>query len=262
MLLGLGAIFLMVQANASGIASDAYFNFAGWLIVLAAVMDGLDGKVARKMGTSSEFGVQFDTLADLTAFGVAPSVLLYVRFIGSTSSPLIVVPMFFLVASAFRLARFNATTGGKRKTHFSGMPTTVAGPMLAAFTMFANFWHQHGILQLSPSQQALIALVLAAINGLLMISSIPFATFPPMFFKLCNMPVRLLILLVIFAGIYKYAGITLLTVGIAYQLESIVPWIWKTLVRGRDSDEIITDELIEDVEEEEEPMTDSINPRL
>jgi CDP-diacylglycerol--serine O-phosphatidyltransferase len=250
-LLGLGSIFLSVQAVASGHPAQTvlYFNVASWMLVIAAVVDGLDGKVARYAGASTTFGIQYDSMADLTAFGIAPGVLIFARFIGRTSSPLVVAPMFFLLAAAFRLARFNATAEGGRKGHFTGLPSTSAGPMLGAYVLFADFLHQHHVTILSGHQIGLIGLAFAAVNGILMISHIRFSTFPPLYFRRCSLAARLAFLALFFAGICRYPGPTLLAIGLMYNLESVLGWL-RDRIAGNKPEEPGVEEGAADEDEE------------
>jgi len=109
---------------------------ASWLIMVAALLDGLDGKIARFTGSSSQFGVEFDSMADLLSFGIAPSVLLY-RFglwhMGWWGWLLV---FFYTFSGAYRLARFNYHYNGIRKDFFRGLPITMAGMTIASFVIF------------------------------------------------------------------------------------------------------------------------------
>ena len=90
-------------------------------VVLSLILDGFDGRVARMTNTTSKFGVEFDSLADLIAFGVAPAVLFY-HVIGSNFGRLgVLVSGFFAVFGAIRLARFNVTTGTYDPKFFIGL---------------------------------------------------------------------------------------------------------------------------------------------
>lgn len=109
---------------------------ASWLIVLAGLMDGLDGKVARFTGSSTRFGVEFDSMADIVSFGIAPAVLLY-RFTFHLMEMWGWILIFVYVATgAYRLARFNYQFKGTREDYFTGMPITMAGMTVASFIIF------------------------------------------------------------------------------------------------------------------------------
>ncbi|UCE18087.1 MAG: CDP-diacylglycerol--serine O-phosphatidyltransferase [Gemmatimonadota bacterium] len=111
---------------------------ASWLIIAAGFLDGLDGKIARFTGSSTRFGVEFDSMADLISFGVAPAVLLYkyqfyrLEFLGW------ILMFFYIAAGAFRLARFNLHFKGVREGYFRGIPITMAGMTIAALIIFTS----------------------------------------------------------------------------------------------------------------------------
>jgi len=113
-------------------ASGGQFRRAGILLIIAGVLDGLDGRIARLSGTTSEFGLHFDSLADIVSFGVAPA------FLAVSWSPLpigrVAVPFLFVVCAAMRLARFNirATAGLESKRYFAGLPSPAAAGWVAA----------------------------------------------------------------------------------------------------------------------------------
>lgn len=107
-------------------------RLAAWLIVFAAVLDAFDGKVARFFGSGSAFGVQFDSMADMLSFGVAPAVLIYgVAFADLELAGLIVTFVPVLLA-AVRLARFNVTADGKAHD-FIGLSSPLHACLIASF---------------------------------------------------------------------------------------------------------------------------------
>jgi len=97
------------------------FELAAWLIVIAAIFDGLDGRVARATGTTSRFGMEFDSLSDIIAFGVAPSILIFTTFGIYYGKFGALVSALFVVFGAIRLARFNVTTVSEPNV-FIGLP--------------------------------------------------------------------------------------------------------------------------------------------
>ena len=135
---------------------------AAWLIFFAVIFDGFDGKVARMLGGGSQFGLEFDSLADLVSFGVAPSILLYQSSMRSLYLFGAVVSCFFALCVALRLARFNVV---HVPGAFQGLPCPAGGLFVASFVIA-------GLASKIPNE--IIALILIA-TGLLMISSIPYA---------------------------------------------------------------------------------------
>lgn len=118
-------------------ASNGRFEACALAILFSALMDSLDGRVARLTGTSSEFGVQYDSLADLVAFGVTPAFMLYQFALNGYERLGMAACFLFTVCSALRLARFNVQTSTANKRFFTGLPTPAAGCTLACLVLIA-----------------------------------------------------------------------------------------------------------------------------
>lgn len=116
------------------IRGDALLISACWLILLAALLDGVDGKIARLTRTQSAFGVNFDSLSDLVSFGVAPSILMYSLLGQGNSRIAISVCILYTICGALRLARFNVQATKEEKKSFTGLPIPgAAGVVVSAF---------------------------------------------------------------------------------------------------------------------------------
>ncbi|MCK6621854.1 MAG: CDP-diacylglycerol--serine O-phosphatidyltransferase [Calditrichaceae bacterium] len=147
------------------------FITAAWLIVAAAVLDVLDGKLARLTQSSSDFGVQYDSLADVISFGIAPSMLSYYVFFQNWGTIGLLLSFVPLVFGSIRLARFNIRLVGHDKKHFEGLPSPAAAITIATFVIFSfDAW---GLLQWSKVFLGVILLV-----SLLMITLIRYETMP------------------------------------------------------------------------------------
>ncbi|GAB6174869.1 CDP-diacylglycerol--serine O-phosphatidyltransferase [Paradesulfitobacterium aromaticivorans] len=112
---------------------DGKFKLAAGMVLLAVLMDSLDGKVARKLAVSSDFGKELDSLSDLVSFGVAPAILTYRLFLQDLGGWGLVIAVSFAVCGAIRLARFNVL---HITTHFLGVPITFAGGFTALLILF------------------------------------------------------------------------------------------------------------------------------
>ncbi len=147
---------------------QGYFVTAAWLIVLAGILDSMDGKLARKLGGCSKFGSYFDSLADAINYGVAPALLFQRAYFTDWSILGSIVTFLPIVCSAIRLARFNVLTEEEEQDgFFVGLPTTVAAGLLASFVIFMNdLMNTEG----SPA----LAAVLVAGSSLLMVSAVPY----------------------------------------------------------------------------------------
>lgn len=161
-------------------ASTGRYEDCALAIFFSALMDGLDGKVARLTNTSSEFGVQYDSLADLVAFGVTPSFLIYKLALVPYDKLGLAACFLFTACAALRLARFNVTANSAlNKRFFTGLPTPAAGCTLAGLVLIAPSLPM--MLQQSYSG---IALILTTGIGLLMVSRVRYASFKELgFFK-------------------------------------------------------------------------------
>jgi CDP-diacylglycerol---serine O-phosphatidyltransferase len=143
---------------------EGHFTFAAWAILVSVVLDGLDGQVARMAASSSEFGKELDSLVDVVAFGIAPSILGYI-FICQTFHAWATLALFiYLLASVIRLAKYNITAPDKIRTFFYGLPTTVSGGVIASAILLYRKYAR-----IPPS---LIFFVLVLILAVLMVSKI------------------------------------------------------------------------------------------
>ncbi len=131
----LGNLFLGIWAMVS--ASRGDFELAAWLIVIAAAVDMVDGRIARFTSTGSEFGEQLDSLVDAVSFGVAPAFIFYYLFLvdGVWSWT---VAFIYVAAVIIRLARFNVEQAGSAKANFHGLPSPTAGMTVATFYPFSQ----------------------------------------------------------------------------------------------------------------------------
>lgn len=168
-------------------AAQGKFTAAGFAILVSALMDSLDGKVARLTNTASAFGVQFDSLADLVAFGLAPALLIWHWQLLHLGRAGIGAAFIYAACGALRLARFNITTATTGKRFFTGLPIPAGGCTLVTFIFMA------GILPESFSSILPYAsLILSILVGLLMVSSIRYFSFKEYDFLRAH-PVRVMV---------------------------------------------------------------------
>ncbi len=150
---------------------DERFELAAALIIFAAVMDGFDGMLARKLNAASSFGAELDSFADFVSFGVAPGILVFgYALAGPFAGVGWIFVLIFAVCACLRLARFNisrSTPDGAASRHFVGVPAP-AGAMLGLLPVFLGL---SGLVDPSHAP-VLVALYLAGI-GLLMVSRLP-----------------------------------------------------------------------------------------
>ncbi len=148
------------------------FDRCAMAILFSAIMDGLDGKVARLTNSASEFGVQYDSLADLVAFGVTPAFMMFQFSLHKYGKVGIGICFLFMMCSALRLARFNISTAITNKKFFIGLPTPAAGCALALFILFIPYLPDLLLKIIAP-----LALVFVAALAFLMVSNIRYTSF-------------------------------------------------------------------------------------
>ena len=153
------------------------FDLAAMFIVIAAFIDGMDGRIARLLRATSNFGAQLDSLSDMICFGVAPAIIMYLWQLQGVRGVGWAAALFFVVCAALRLARFNAALGNEpqepwRKKFFTGVPAP-AGALLAMLPLTVNlaFGEDLNVDHL-PLTPALVAGTLLIV-GLLMSSRVP-----------------------------------------------------------------------------------------
>jgi CDP-diacylglycerol--serine O-phosphatidyltransferase len=157
-------------------ASAGNFNYAAWLIFIAAIFDALDGMVARLTNSSSELGVELDSLSDIVSFGAAPSFLLYKTYFYSMDVWGILISALPLIAGGFRLARFNIQLVGFSKSFFLGLPIPSSALTIASFVLaFYNDGFQ------KPISDFITPMIL--VLSFLMVSNIRYETLPKISFK-------------------------------------------------------------------------------
>lgn len=168
-----GALFAGFLAVVA--AMDGNFVTAAVAIYVAMVLDGLDGRVARMTSTESEFGKQYDSLADMVSFGLAPSLVFYVwgakelEELGWLWGKLgWLVAFFYAVAAALRLARYNSRLPTSDKRYFEGLPSPSAAALVAGVVWLATVVEASGVF-------AMVAgLSLTAMAGALMVSRLAY----------------------------------------------------------------------------------------
>ncbi|MFQ5682820.1 MAG: CDP-diacylglycerol--serine O-phosphatidyltransferase [Candidatus Binatia bacterium] len=153
-------------------------TFNGWylqaavFIILAHVLDGLDGYAARLTKTTSQFGIEFDSLADLVSFGVAPAILVYYWALVPWKTWGWLAACLYVVCGALRLARFNVQVKNVEKSHFVGLPIPGAAEMIAATVLLYYFLGGEG----ATNKQVVLLLVIYLLAGL-MVSNFRYLSF-------------------------------------------------------------------------------------
>ncbi|WP_454832117.1 CDP-diacylglycerol--serine O-phosphatidyltransferase [Pseudoxanthomonas wuyuanensis] len=222
-------------------AANEQFVTAAVAVFIAGLMDGIDGRVARLTGTSSDFGVQYDSLADLVSFGLAPALVMYhwslsaLKFDGSVMGRVgWVVAFLYAACAALRLARFNTQVGTVDKRWFVGLASPAAAGLMMSFVWaFAD-----GALGWSGEELRYVALTVTLVAALLMVSRIRFWSFKGTGeggAKADKVPFVVLILAAVgIAVLFIDLPRVLFAIGVLYALSGPLGWLWQ---RGRRSGE-------------------------
>ncbi|KAB2842891.1 CDP-diacylglycerol--serine O-phosphatidyltransferase [bacterium] len=150
---------------------------AAWMILLAGVFDGLDGRIARLTRTHSDFGIEYDSLCDLASFGLAPAILAYTWTLSHFNQIGWAAAFLFFACGAMRLARFNVQVSDVEKKHFQGLPIPTAAYVVASYVIFHHRWKG----DVDVSSVLLLCLTIGL--ALLMVSTVPYRNFKKLNFK-------------------------------------------------------------------------------
>ena len=145
------------------------------LVVFGGIFDMLDGRVARMTNRFTEFGVQLDSIADIISFGVAPALIVWAWSLHELGALGAIVTFWWVLAAAFRLARFNVNTARgdwQLKGHSQGLTSTMGGGLLVTFA-----WVSNDYMEATLNPPPWVVATLVALLGLAMVSSMPWRSF-------------------------------------------------------------------------------------
>lgn len=199
-------------------AINGHLERAGWLIFLAGVLDGLDGRIARLAHASSNFGREYDSLADVISFGVAPAILAYQWGLRDMGRWGLVVAFLFVVAGSVRLARFNVKVEQSDPRFFTGLPI----PGGAGATVLLVLVDPTPVLD--PRFKIVVGLYLLLI-ALLMVSNVPYRTFKDINLRR-RWPATLFFVIAVIVAMIAVTPVTTLAVMLgAYLIAGPVEWL-------------------------------------
>jgi CDP-diacylglycerol---serine O-phosphatidyltransferase len=191
------------------------FYKACMFIILGAIFDSVDGRVARLTNTQSSFGEQFDSMSDLVSFGVSPAMVYYFRFLADSGRPGMVAAFFFMLCGALRLARFNANIDRVKSDYFQGLP--IPGGATAAISMVLISLSIPEIMDMKPLTVGYLLFYAA-----LMISSIPFPSFKNSEWVKNHKKQVLMIIFLIMASLFVYEEVMIPFLITFYVVASLV----------------------------------------
>jgi len=169
---------------------DGQFVNAAWFLIGALACDILDGRIARMTKTTSEFGMQLDSMSDLISFGIAPAMMMYLLVLNTMGKIGIAIAVLFVLCSALRLARFNVLSqSGEAHRHFVGLPTPASAGVIISFVLSYELLSPEGyslnvnnvktipvLMELMPAFFKVMPIVIVVLS-FLMVSNIPYLSF-------------------------------------------------------------------------------------
>lgn len=200
---------------------------ASWLIVIAAIMDVLDGKVARLVKSSSEFGVELDSLADISSFGFAPSILIYKVYFEPWGALGVILSFMPLVFGGIRLARFNAelVNIAEKDRFFKGLPIPSSAITLGSFVVFE-------MSVFGEFRHPVIMAALTVVVSVLMVSTFRYESMPNFSGKKHADIAKIVILAVVVPVVLLFPSRAIFPSMIAFILTGIVRTIYDALRAG------------------------------
>jgi len=204
-------------------AMNQRFDWAAYAIFAAMVLDGMDGRVARLTHTQSAFGEQFDSLSDMTSFGVAPALVMYEWILNDLGRWGWAGAFVYCAGAALRLARFNANIGVVDKRFFQGLPSPAAAALIAGFVWLAVGSQFH----IKDIWMPWLAFALTVYAGLTMVSNAPF--YSGKSFHLAR-SVPFWVMIVIVVGVFFISSdppIVLFSLFCAYAASGYIYWAWQ-----------------------------------
>lgn len=209
------------------LSTQGKFKLAITCIFLSALLDGLDGRLARMLNAQSAFGEQFDSLTDMLAFGVAPAMLVFHWSMQPLGRVGIACAFLFTACAAFRLARFNVQIGSVDKKYFVGLASPLAGIMLASLVMVGV--DRPNTLDVTNPAIQYFSAFWVVIVGLLMVSNSRYYSFKE--FDSKRVPFIVMPMVVLLIGLVIYdIPVGMLTLSVVYALSGIWTTFFKKII--------------------------------
>lgn len=244
------------------------FHLAIFLILAACFFDALDGRLARMKGQESMFGREFDSLADIVSFGIAPALLVMDIVLKSFDNRLgWTVAFIYLLCGAMRLARFNCLSQAASESKsevkdrdFVGFPIPAAAGLIASLTMFM-IWVNEGDKDLGPWRYVLLVLML--LLSFMMLSEFRYPSFKAMNWRAKKSLIWLFVAVLVLVCAVNFVEFVPLIIFLSYLIYGLVrPWIsrkWRREIEDGLDDEILEEEIAaEEMAAEELPEEPSI----
>lgn len=216
-----GALFSGFYAVVASM--NQHFESAAIAIFVAMLLDGLDGRVARMTNTTSAFGAEYDSLADMVSFGVAPAIVAFNWALADTGKLGWFAAFIYVAGTALRLARFNTQIGSMDKRYFIGLPSPSAAASVAGLVWSASEYNIVG------AEHNYIIAVYIAVMGLLMVSNILYYSFKDISLKE-KVPFIILAGIVLAIGVISISpAVFFLGLFLCYSLSGPTLWLLRKI---------------------------------
>lgn len=220
------------------------FEAAAIAIFIAMITDSMDGRIARMTNTQSAFGVEYDSLSDMIAFGLAPALVIYVWSLSSLGKIGWLAAFVYTAGAALRLARFNTQVETVNKRYFQGLASPAAAALLAGMV-----WVGHDY-SLNPVQWAWPALVMTTLAGTLMVSNVRYRSFKDIDLKGKIPFVALLFIVLVFVFISIDPALVLFVIALMYAASGPVATLLFLRRRRAEKEKEVS---LSDIESEPQP---------
>ena len=197
------------------------FHQAAFAILGSILFDGLDGHIARLTHSTSRFGVEYDSLADLIAFGLAPAVMAYLWAFESIGRLGWLAAFLFVACGALRLARFNVQTGQISSKFFNGLPIPAAAGMLATTVLFLRH------MEISPVEHQTLVMVEIYVLSFFMVSTVKFFSIKDLDFVRKRSFNTLVAALLLFVVVAAKPQVMLFLLGVCYVLSGPIGYVFR-----------------------------------
>jgi CDP-diacylglycerol---serine O-phosphatidyltransferase len=251
MTFGILSIFSSISGN---------FIQAAWLLIGALACDILDGRIARMTNTTSEFGMQLDSLSDLVSFGVAPGIMMYLLVLNSMGKIGVAIAIFYMLCCALRLARFNVLAqSGELYKHFVGLPTPASAGVIISFVLSyellgpeeyaLNFKTIPVLMKLMPTFFRVMPIVIVVLS-FLMVSNIPYMSFKGIKLSKVRTIELLALLIVLIIIVVVYPQNTFFIIFSVYAVSGLLFYVPGIIIKKRNEEKNNEEENTEEEKNE------------
>ena len=220
-----------------------HFITSAWFLIGALAFDIVDGRIARMTKTTSEFGMQLDSLSDLVSFGAAPAVMMYMLVLNTMGKIGVSIAVLYVLCCALRLARFNVLAqSGEIHKHFVGLPTPASAGLIISFVLSyqllipedysLNFKTIPALMELMPAFFKMMPIVIVVLS-FLMVSNIPYLSFKKLKLSKIRTIELLALLIVLIILIVVYPQNIIFIIFSIYAISGLLFYLSKFLFKKR-----------------------------